>query len=220
MVLALEARQIPPTINVGRVNPKIKTEEWGLNIVKRNRDWESLPSQGMPQSLLRAGINSFGYGGANAHVIIENADTWDEPLPRTHNPSKWVLLPFSATNFEALEQRYQDFRNLDLQSFDLADLAYTLGCRRTHFACRSYVVLRHNEINSAPQVLCTPRKATNSISTPSSSLTFVFTGQGAQWAGMARELLKEYPEFLQSIRKLDNVLRQLPHAPSWSIEGL
>ena len=60
-VLALEKGQIPPTIGVKKINPKIKTTEWGVEIVTKTRDWP----ESLPDGVRRAGVNSFGYGGAN-----------------------------------------------------------------------------------------------------------------------------------------------------------
>lgn len=50
-------------------------------------------------------------------------------------------------------------------------------------------------------------------------INFVFTGQGAQWAGMANELLEDFPEFRDNIKAMDKVLAKLPGPPSWTIEG-
>jgi acyl transferase domain-containing protein len=66
--LAVERGQIPPTISVKEVNPKIKAEEWGVEVVAR---LTTFPSRG--SCLRRVSISSFGYGGANAHGIIDEA---------------------------------------------------------------------------------------------------------------------------------------------------
>ena len=70
--LALESGQIPATIGVKKVNPKIKSDEWGIQIVTETTEWPgSKPSASSPRyeegvSIRRAGVNSFGYGGANS----------------------------------------------------------------------------------------------------------------------------------------------------------
>ena len=52
-----------------------------------------------------------------------------------------------------------------------------------------------------------------------SRMTFVFTGQGAQWPGMGKALMASFDAFLNAIRQMDNVLQSLTEPPSWSIEG-
>lgn len=66
VVLALENSVIPATIGVNNVNPSIKLDEWNVQIVRKNRAWPNSAAH-------RAGVNSFGFGGANGHAIIEAA---------------------------------------------------------------------------------------------------------------------------------------------------
>lgn len=70
-VLALEKGQIPPTIGVNKINPKIKTIEWGVEIVTKIRDWPDRAGAS-PSGVRRAGVNSFGYGGANGVCTQES----------------------------------------------------------------------------------------------------------------------------------------------------
>jgi acyl transferase domain-containing protein len=73
LIIALENAVIPPAIGVKNDNPKIKTDEWGIKIAIQPTEWPSrVVSLGKPTA--RAGINSFGYGGANGHVILEAVD--------------------------------------------------------------------------------------------------------------------------------------------------
>ncbi|UNI16442.1 putative PKS/NRPS-like protein biosynthetic cluster [Purpureocillium takamizusanense] len=95
----------------------------------------------------------------------------------------------------------------------LGDLAHTLGTRRKGYLYRSYAVVDDRddfEIQFSP---ITKSKGANS-----SVVNFLFTGQGAQWAGMAAELLHDVPDFLASIRAMDKTLQSLPHPPNWTME--
>ena len=221
--LALEARQIPATINVGRINPKLKLKEWGLEIAQENREWQPLCLSDSRQDLLRASISSFGYGGANSHLIMENADAWrrvSHTSPNSSQPQKWFILPLSAHNSGALDQKYLDLRCHDLRNYNTNDLAYTLGCRRTEFSCRGYVVCKKNEVTDMPPMIAAHGKTRNSARSSPSPLAFVYTGQGAQWVGMAKELFEEFPVFRDTIIELDNVIKQLDHVPLWSMENV
>lgn len=66
VVLALETELIPATVGVKTINPKIRVGEWNMRIVTDNEPWPSSDKNG----IRRASINSFGYGGANAHAIL------------------------------------------------------------------------------------------------------------------------------------------------------
>ena len=218
----MEAKQIPPTINVGTVNPKFKTDEWGFDIVQKTCEWHPYPNSAS-KKLLRAGINSFGYGGANGHVILENADAW---LPEPQAPSKpadgdkLIVLPFSAGSPDTLEQRYQEFRATDLSKYNIDDLAYTLASRRTHLPYRGHSVVRQNDLSNMPASITSTRKAVALTNGQAHPLTFIFTGQGAQWAGMARELFDEFATFRDAMRRMDGILQKLPGGPDWTMENI
>lgn len=93
----------------------------------------------------------------------------------------------------------------------LGDLAYTLGARRKHLSRRGFLV-KANAVS--PNV----GAIKSSIASRAPDLTYVFTGQGAQWAGMGRELMG-FKSFCDDIRSLDIVLQSLRKPPSWSLEG-
>ncbi|EPS35514.1 hypothetical protein H072_11030 [Dactylellina haptotyla CBS 200.50] len=68
VTMAMENNYIPPTIGISQINPKIKLAEKGIEVVSKGRTWSTT------KKILRAGVNSFGYGGANGHAILENAN--------------------------------------------------------------------------------------------------------------------------------------------------
>lgn len=93
----------------------------------------------------------------------------------------------------------------------LDDLAYTLGVRREHLSHRGFITTD----GIAAETEITKR----SIASRAPNLTYVFTGQGAQWAGMGRGLMKCFKGFCDDIRSMDVVLQNLKRPPSWSLEG-
>ncbi|KAB8208925.1 hypothetical protein BDV34DRAFT_189747 [Aspergillus parasiticus] len=239
--LSLERRQIPATISVKQINPKIKTEEWGVEIVTRMTDF---PSECSPR---RISINSFGFGGANAHGILEepgrqtNKVSCRQAMSRNgdltgtmnsqsdsrisnginglneHNVSSSLpyLLPLSANKLSSLQGRAERLSKMDFSAVSIADLAYTLGQRRSHLGLRGYVIARQATLAqdfSVDNLIL----ANSDSSLTDNKFAFVFTGQGAQWKGMARELL-HFPVFADTIRQLDHELSTLAHAPEWKI---
>ena len=127
------------------------------------------------------------------------------------------MLPLSAASMPSLEARVTDLANHDFGQSDLVDLVYTLGCRRTQFPVRGFIVARRGE--SIPQMFNSQMLVTGS--SPASSekypYAFVFTGQGSQWPGMCSELFAELPVFRHAVTEMDSVLKALPHAPTWSL---
>ena len=91
----------------------------------------------------------------------------------------------------------------------LGDIAYTLGLRREHMPYRAFALAE------ADGVVSSFEKAKFS----KAPIVFVFTGQGAQWPGMGRELIEKVGIFREDIRMMDRIWRGLTNGPSWSIEG-
>ena len=220
-VLALEHAKIPATLGVRNVNPKIKTEEWNIEVVTKLRDWPST------FSVRRAGINSFGYGGANAHAILESADGhvpqhYHQDVKEGHDDNfteneRSYLLPFSATNSESLGARVTDLANHPhLVDMDIADLAYTLCNRRSNFERRGFLIGKNVTLRDALSV-DNLRTLPNAPASTPSQYAFIFTGQGAQWPQMCENLIDKFPIFRNTITEMDAILQSLPHPPSWTL---
>ncbi|KAK6544731.1 hypothetical protein TWF694_001416 [Orbilia ellipsospora] len=175
-------------------------------------------------SFLRAGVSSFGYGGANGHAILESADTH---LPREYatksrgnNHRSKYLLPFSGSSTEALNARVNDITSrYNLEAASIEDLAYTLGCRRSHLERRGYLLVSKEQF-SAELTLQNLRTVPKSgFKSPSeTAYTFVFTGQGAQWPQMCKELFQEFAVFSDAIDEMDAVLQRIPHPAKWKLK--
>lgn len=186
--------------------------------------WPSSSPHNLDGRARRAGVNSFGYGGANSHVIIDAADmhvppgygsksTVDESevLPRTV-----MLLPVSANSDTALKHRILDLSSPHTPHVSTVDLAYTLGVKRSHLPIRGYVLARPGHLEEDVTLENMHSRLQGKIYT-TLPLSFVFTGQGAQWATMGCELFAEFPLFKHTIDLLDNTLQQLQHPPTWTI---
>jgi acyl transferase domain-containing protein/phospholipid N-methyltransferase len=206
-VLTLENRIIPPNIKFSSPNPKIPFQERKLTVPLEPTPW--------PESYYeRVSVNSFGIGGSNAHAILDSAhfsgvSTLQSASQTNGSPQ---LLLFSASSAASLQRMTIDFQDWVSNNPDnLENLAYTLANRRELLPYRAFMVASRDR----PGVASQGKGAAN----PSPNLVMVFTGQGAQWPRMGRELLLRSDLcFQSSIRSLDNYLQDAADAPTWTLE--
>ncbi|KAL2867458.1 type I polyketide synthase [Aspergillus lucknowensis] len=224
VAMALEKGVIPPTIGVKNINPKIKTREWGVEIVTKSRDWPTgNQTLAVGRPVRRAGVNSFGYGGANSHVILEAPENLVPsrrglPSEALSEMRSAFILPVSAGSPSSLEAQLRNLSSIDLADLNVVDLAYTLGTRRSKLSNRAYTLAGQETLKEDlnPEAFVTPAEGASLTKLP---FAFVFTGQGAQWAQMGKELIEEFPSFRKSLVELDNDLQKLPHAPTWTLRS-
>ncbi|KAF7533617.1 hypothetical protein G7054_g6912 [Neopestalotiopsis clavispora] len=229
-IMALENDMLPPTAGLERPHPNIKWNDFNIRVITEPTPWPT----SMP--VRRIGINAFGYGGTNAHAILDNAASLVPPahlkgwrsVSRPHssravNGHNWPseneddyshLLVFSAHDEPTLRNNLADYA-ARCRDAPLLDLAYTLGKRRSKFKRRAFAIAKQGSLTSVVQ------DATATITTaPSDSarIAFVFTGQGAQWPQMGASLMRRYPRVRSTIRRLDRHLSRLAAPPNWTIE--
>lgn len=120
------------------------------------------------------------------------------------------LLPVSANNVASLNEQIKLLHRYIESKPDCMDkLATTLGTRREYMATRSFLISNHGKISQPEPAL--------TLSKESPGLVYVFTGQGAQWVGVAKELAESCELFRQDIKDMDKALQNLEEAPSWSL---
>ncbi|KAH8802447.1 putative polyketide synthase [Xylogone sp. PMI_703] len=213
-VLSLEQRIIIPNIKFNTPNPAISWEADKLVVPVEPSPWPKNKAE-------RISVNSYGIGGSNAHFIIDSAASFGFNSPHSsirstterQNPPRRSLLLFSANHTKSLKRVGDNIMTfLSIHQDRVDDIAYTLAKRREHLKLRSYCVFADNATPyevAAQTNFQGPRK-----------VAFVFTGQGAQWVHMGKELILEYSSALDNIRSMDRVLQGLKHAPQWSIEDI
>ncbi|KAI1279073.1 hybrid PKS-NRPS PsoA [Xylaria sp. FL0933] len=217
---AVQYGMIPPNLHFNHLNPAIAPYYRNLEVPTTLKQWPKLPS-GAPR---RASVNSFGFGGTNAHVIIES---WEDRTTAAETRSSspcWGPFVLSANSKTALKATIASLSNTlkSQKSIDLSRLAWTLQTRRTQFPYRVSVSAtdRVELIKKLDSIIETKEQspfATRSIQSPSARILGIFTGQGAQWVAMGASLLRHSVAFRRTFNKLDSVLRALPSAPSWSL---
>ncbi len=222
-VLALKNRRIPANINFENANSEIPLEELNLRVITEDEDWPD-NINGSPRL---AGVNSFGFGGTNVHVLLSEAP--DIPLiqvekEKTIPGESPYLLSLSARSefsLKTLAKKYKDFLiEEENKRFALSDICYSAVIRRSHHDHRMTVTARSRaKLIESLHAFITGENRTglslgSTVRDGTHKLVFVFSGMGQQWWAMGRMLLKEVPSYKQTIEECDNIFRQYSQ---WSI---
>ena len=217
VVLSLQHEMLPQSLHFEKPSPHIPWDSLPVRVVDKATPWQA---NGRPR---RAGISSFGFTGTNAHVLIEEApaqpatpdeystgdiladvtvasesDAQEEPVD---------VLPLSARSPQALvalAQRYGEWLNTH-PKVDIADVCFTAGVGRSHFEHRAALVV--DSVQSAREVLAElaenrlrPGVVRGECTDPPTT-AWLFTGQGSQYPGMARELFDAEPVFADTVTR-------------------
>ncbi len=182
--LALHNEQLPATLHFEKNNPQIDFENSPFEVNAELRPWKRGE---MPRY---AGVSSFGLGGTNAHIILEEAPlavgSWQLAV---RSPQ---LVIVSAKTDEALEQLASSIQNVGtVQNLD--DVGFTLATGRQHFAKRSALLFAEGK--EKPELIT----AQSAIRNPQSAIVMMFPGGGAQYEGMARDLYESNGFFRQQV---------------------
>jgi phthiocerol/phenolphthiocerol synthesis type-I polyketide synthase C len=216
VLLALRHRELPRSLHLSTPNPQIPFAELNLSVVAEKTELASGP--------LVMGVNSFGFGGTNAHIVLREPDP--KPAAAAKKPPAATVKPeiepllISASNGEALGAlalRYAELlRSASAPS--LAALCRAAATLRTHHAQRLAVFgAGGSEIAAKLEAFAmgesTPLTDTGQAPASGARLAFVFSGNGSQWRGMGRSLLAD-PFVAEWIGRVDAALH--PHL-GWSV---
>jgi acyl transferase domain-containing protein/SAM-dependent methyltransferase/acyl carrier protein len=200
-VLALQHKEIPPHLHLKTLNPFIPWADLPITVPTERAPW-------VGKRL--AGVSSFGFSGTNAHVILEEAPVLEHTLVGAERPLH--LLTLSAKSETALKTLSRRFAN-HLDSQQLADVCFTANAGRSHFSHRLAVVA--DSVPQAREKLVAFAEGRESLGVVSGNMiqptppevVFMFTGQGAQYVGMGRQLYETQPVFRKTLDKCDELLR-------------
>jgi acyl transferase domain-containing protein len=200
-VLALEHKQIPPTLHFEKPNPMIGFERTPFMPIPILKDWDT---DGFPR---RAGVSSFGIGGTNAHVILEEAG---ESAPASLSRRQHEIITLSAKTDSALSNMAEALAQvlMDQPTLALADVAYTRSVGRQVFPHKRFVVA--SSIDEAVAGLRAPETPVRrrQLTPPSPPIVFMFPGQGTQTVGMGRGLLDTQPDFAKPFAECCALLKE------------
>ncbi|WP_338869861.1 type I polyketide synthase [Myxococcus stipitatus] len=198
-VLALEHRQLPPTLHFDTPNPLLELDGSPFYVVATPRAWDS-------PSPRRAGVSSFGTGGTNAHVVLEEAPVARSAPARADEE----LLVLSARSQAALKRMTTELaEHLRTTRVSLADAAHTLQVGRHRFEWRRFVTARTLEDAASrlgQQDEGQQPRSTLFDATEQRGAVFLFPGGGAQRVNMGAELLRE-PVFREAIDRCAALLK-------------
>ena len=209
----IRQREVPATIGIRTLNPNIDFDALNIDVVTKNRPLKATGK-------LIVGVNSFGFGGANAHVVLESHEP---PLAsaglsagrrkKSATPAATILpLVLSARNSNGLKQLAAELAGFLSENprIPVYDLAYTSVFHReahTHSAVLWGAdlpgMVAALDALAADEPGSDVAAASGSALPAASGVAFIYSGNGSQWAGMGRTLLKTSAEFLASIREID-----------------
>ncbi|MBX7432664.1 SDR family NAD(P)-dependent oxidoreductase [Mycobacterium sp. Y57] len=210
VVLSLDHETLPRHLHFHNPSPHIPWDRLAVRVVDEATPWRS---NGRPR---RAGVSSFGFSGTNAHILIEEAPASiaPEPVPR---PQTLGVLALSGRTQEALAasaQRYGKFLAAH-PDCDIVEVCYTAGAGRSHFEHRAAMVVdsAQGAGELLPGVTENPPRpgVVRGVCGDPPKTAWLFTGQGSQYPGMARELFDAEPVFRDTVmRCADAVDGMLP----------
>jgi len=210
-MLVLQHRQIPASLHFKTPNPHIDFEKLKLRVPTSAEPFPETDGERL------VGVNSFGFGGANAHVILAEPP----PLPHLDHGEPWPErawpVTLSARSEDALRGCAMKLAawlterlNLNGDSPVLPDLVYTLGARRNHHPHRLTIVAQSTsdliqELDAFAIKQNSAKGRTSFTPRPESAprIAFVMSGQGPQWWGMGRELIQHEPVFRRVLEQCD-----------------
>jgi myxalamid-type polyketide synthase MxaE and MxaD len=215
-VLVLHHRQVPPNLHFQGLNPHIELAGTRFALAT---ELQLMVAGG---DHCRAGVSSFGFGGTNAHLILAEVPEQPQPVP-AESDDRPYLLAISARSRPALQELAQRYQHLlaSPQPPAAGALCAAAGLRRSHHDQRLAVIGRSSqELAEHLQLLCAEGDHPNAVTVPEPlpecRPAFVFSGQGAQWPGMATDLLHE-PVFAQALERCE---QELSHHLPWSVREL
>ncbi|MGO4617429.1 acyltransferase domain-containing protein [Nocardia sp. 2YAB30] len=203
VLLAMRHRTVPPCGQFEEANPHIPFDEWGLRVPLRSEQW-----RGDAGGRLVAGVSAFGFGGTNCHVVLESGE--DAPVH---------LLPLAADTEDGLRSAARELATArDLPPIARLCAAASAKADGSHRLALS--VRDHDDLASSAEKFLSGHAGsgigTGKVDGDRPPVTFLFGGQGAQWAGMGARLLRE-PAFRSAITRCESALRQ--HV-DWSLTRL
>lgn len=204
-----------PTVNIQELKPQLKIAERKMVVQTELEPWPAVDSK--PRT---AAVCSYGYGGANAHVIVQEVQSTPSTESCARKREIWML-SLSARSRGALRMMTGRFAEWLEQKPDndcilKGNVCYTLNKRRSVHSHK--LALTFNSFKQAANLLKLFAKedpgwqkyiSVNDNSTTVKKLAFIYGGQGNCWYDMASELIKNEPKFLESIQQIDGILEEL-----------
>ncbi len=208
-VFALKNRRIPAHLHLKNPSPHISWDSIPIRVPTEMMDW---PKNNHPAA---SGISAFGFSGTNAHIIVQEHVSNDEPDLQTMPPQ--TVITVSGQSTAALSdyaRKYADFLSNAFDG-DLPDVSYTANCCRTHFKKRLSVTgTSAKELVKPLQQFAETSEASGALQLGScqyanGEIVFLFTGQGSQYVGMGQKLYEHFPAYREAFDRCDDLFQPI-----------
>jgi myxalamid-type polyketide synthase MxaB len=219
VVLMMQHDLILPQLHLEKLNPHLSLAGTRLSFPDRPIRW----SEVAPSRI--AGVSSFGFGGTNAHVVVEEARPRRLASPDARSDRPLNVLALSATCDAALKRLTEKYAGLMSANPEqsLHDLCYSANTGRSHFSHRLAATASsreemHRRLASAESG--TPARGVKKAKLKGLAgrrVAFLFSGQGSQYAGVGKELFETEPSFRRILEECDEILRDELSVPLLSV---
>ncbi len=217
VILSLYHEEIPPHLHFKQINPHIPIDELPLQIPTERRPWKSGDEKRF------AGVSSFGFGGTNAHIVLEEAPKRKSIVNEIDRPLH--ILTVSAKNEQALNDYVKIYAEqlASLSSASLADICFSANRGRSHFAHRLSVLAENvQQLQERLSALAQGKPVYEAMrgsgrANKRAKIAFLFTGQGSQYAGMGRVLYETQPTFKKALDRCSQILNSYLEKPLLSV---
>ena len=202
VALAMKNKQIPPSLHFHTPNPEIDFDKYLLRVQTKLAPWDN-------GKLALAGINSFGFGGTNAHIVVEAAP---ETFASKELQRPLQLLTISAKSDKALRELAQSYQELLKDPLvNINDICFSANTTRSHFNHRLAIVADSKSIGDFLTAYLSNHDIARVVSLQvtektSPKIAFLFTGQGSQYINMGRQLYETEPLFRANIERCQTIL--------------
>jgi myxalamid-type polyketide synthase MxaB len=218
VVLCLRHREIPAQLHLRELNPRISLNNTRIVIPRALRPWS-------PVGRRLAGLSSFGFGGTNAHVVVEEAPQKRRALSRRRMERSKQILSLSARSDNALRELAGRFEGhlADHPDESLPDACFTANVGRSHFPHRLAIVAENGEEVRKRLLAFVGGRSMAGLQSGrvqkkhGPRIAFLFTGQGSQYAGMGRELYQSQPVFRNALEQCAEALGSALEQPLLSV---
>ncbi|XP_047424438.1 highly reducing polyketide synthase frbB [Mugil cephalus] len=202
VLLMMKHKTIVPTAFYSEDSASIDTKALNLNIPTEVKRWKTNGSLGRV-----AGINSFGFGGTNAHVILREYKNISLPtqIPKSY-PRLFVI---SAASEKSLSLSITDTHQKlsSKQTVDLQALLYTSACGRSHYKHKYRKAFLTSSLSDLERQLTSALKTKVALARSDMQVVFVFCGNGVAYKGMCSQLMREFPVFRDKVREVENLVQ-------------